>query len=129
MRISDWSSDVCSSDLRTIKAVADRSHRFVARRRAVPGPVTGGAAAAKFSARPKRSRPSFVLCLFKIIRKECLMNKFLQSLAVVAILGGSVAACSSTPKNESTGEYIDSATLTTKEIGRASCRERVCQNV
>lgn len=42
------------------------------------------------------------------------MNKFLQSLAVVAILGGSVAACSSTPTQESTGEYVDSATITTK---------------
>ena len=42
------------------------------------------------------------------------MNKILQSLAVVAILGGTVAACSSTPTQESTGEYIDSATITTK---------------
>jgi len=42
------------------------------------------------------------------------MTKFLHSLAVVAMLGGSVAACSSTPKSESTGEYIDSAAITTK---------------
>lgn len=39
-----------------------------------------------------------------------------RSLAVVMVLGGSVAlsACSSTPKQESTGEYVDSAAITTK---------------
>jgi hyperosmotically inducible protein len=43
-----------------------------------------------------------------------MMKKVLQSLAVVAMIGGSVAACSSTPTQESTGEYVDSATITTK---------------
>ncbi|MFN4278390.1 MAG: BON domain-containing protein [Ferrovibrio sp.] len=37
-----------------------------------------------------------------------------RSLAIVAMLGGAVAACSSTPKQESAGEYIDSAAITTK---------------
>lgn len=39
-----------------------------------------------------------------------------RSLAIVAMLGGAVAvsACSSTPKQESTGEYVDSATITTR---------------
>lgn len=37
-----------------------------------------------------------------------------RSLAIVALLGGGVAACSSTPKQESAGEYIDSAAITTK---------------
>lgn len=37
-----------------------------------------------------------------------------RSLAIVVMLGGGVAACSSTSKQESTGEYIDSAAITTK---------------
>ncbi|WP_341897141.1 BON domain-containing protein [Ferrovibrio terrae] len=39
-----------------------------------------------------------------------------RSLAIVAMLGGAVAvsACTSTPKQESTGEYVDSAAITTK---------------
>ena len=44
------------------------------------------------------------------------LSKFSRSLAIVAMLGGAVAvsACSSTPKQESTGEYIDSAAIITK---------------
>lgn len=44
------------------------------------------------------------------------LPQFSRSLAVIAMLGGAVAvsACSSTPKQESTGEYIDSAAITTK---------------
>jgi hyperosmotically inducible protein len=44
------------------------------------------------------------------------LSQFSRSLAVVAMLGGAVAvsACSSTPKQESTGEYVDSAAITTK---------------
>jgi hyperosmotically inducible protein len=37
-----------------------------------------------------------------------------RSLVIVAMLGGGMAACSSTPKQESAGEYIDSAAITTK---------------
>lgn len=44
------------------------------------------------------------------------LSQFSRSLAVIAMLGGAVAvsACSSTSKQESTGEYIDSAAITTK---------------
>jgi hyperosmotically inducible protein len=43
-------------------------------------------------------------------------SQFFRSLAVIAMLGGAaaVAACTSTPRQESTGEYIDSAAITTK---------------
>lgn len=37
-----------------------------------------------------------------------------RSAVVVMMLGGAVAACSSTSTRESTGEYIDSAAITTK---------------
>ncbi len=44
------------------------------------------------------------------------LSQFSRSLAVVAMLGGAMAvtACSSTPKQESTGEYVYSAAITTK---------------
>lgn len=44
------------------------------------------------------------------------LSQFSRSLAVVAMLGGAVAvsACTSTAKQESTGEYVDSAAITTK---------------
>lgn len=37
-----------------------------------------------------------------------------RSVIVVMMLGGAVAACSSSPTRESTGEYIDSAAISTK---------------
>jgi hyperosmotically inducible protein len=43
-------------------------------------------------------------------------SHFIRSLAVVVMLGGAVtvSACSSTSQRESTGEYVDSAAITTK---------------
>ncbi|WP_341703728.1 BON domain-containing protein [Ferrovibrio sp.] len=42
------------------------------------------------------------------------MNRIARSLVVIAMVAGPVAACSSTATRESTGEYIDSAAITTK---------------
>src|SRR3546814_14679738 len=42
------------------------------------------------------------------------MTHLARSFALVALLGGAVAACTSTAKQESTGEYIDSSAITTK---------------
>lgn len=43
-------------------------------------------------------------------------SHFSRSLAIVLMLGGAAAvtACSSTPTQESAGEYVDSAAITTK---------------
>ncbi|MDF2939418.1 MAG: transport-associated protein [Gammaproteobacteria bacterium] len=43
--------------------------------------------------------------------------KFKNAFAVglmCAVLGGTLAGCSSTPTNESTGQYVDSSAVTTK---------------
>lgn len=37
-----------------------------------------------------------------------------RSLLLVVLLGGAVAACTSTPQKESAGEYIDSAAITSR---------------
>lgn len=42
------------------------------------------------------------------------MTHLARSFVLVALLGGAVAACTSTAKQESTGEYIDSSAITTK---------------
>lgn len=41
-------------------------------------------------------------------------NVVFRSFLVLMLLGGSVAACSSTPTRESAGEYIDSSAITAK---------------
>lgn len=42
------------------------------------------------------------------------LSQIARSVAVVALLGAPLAACSSGPGQESTGEYIDSAAITAK---------------
>lgn len=44
------------------------------------------------------------------------LSQVSRSLVVIAMLGGAMAvsACSPTPRQESTGEYIDSSAITTK---------------
>src|SRR3546814_1109966 len=88
MRISDWSSDVCSSDLR--------------------GPARP----------PKRSKTTFHFARqpFDFKRSGFAIKSgkwFLQKCRSSALLGPSDAR----------------RHLTTDQIGRASCRERVCQYV
>lgn len=42
------------------------------------------------------------------------MFNVFRSLAVILVLGGTVAACAPTTTRESTGQYIDSASITAK---------------
>src|SRR3546814_14864078 len=97
MRISDWSSDVCSSDLGTNAGLKR---------------VSAGTEAASYTELLHVRR--------RFIHKEALRSATaLVTNAVLAtrdqrIWGEAGTACAS-----------DS----TKEIGRASCRERVCQYV
>jgi osmotically-inducible protein OsmY len=47
-------------------------------------------------------------------RKEFAMLKVLRSFAVIMLVGGMATACASTSTSESTGQYVDSATITGK---------------
>src|SRR3546814_4011632 len=101
MRISDWSSDVCSSDLLRVGAPEDGVDDppvavFVLPRQEVDGHrlavALDDAVLHQHRAAPRR-----------------LLAHNLEGLAAVAV--------------EAVGEDADA------EIGRASCRERVCQYV
>src|SRR3546814_2080869 len=85
MRISDWSSDVCSSDLRLAKATPEQ---------------------VKAAANKWLSRPAFSLTYTPGERTEGGENR-----------GGAVVAAKGAPA------------VQPDPIGRASCRERVCQYV
>src|SRR3546814_7355103 len=90
MRISDWSSDVCSSDLHTAKSCNKASACALAR---VPTTRGRGVGA------PAASRPD-------VEGNTALNAKVLRLILALVPLGAFVL-----------------------EIGRASCRERVCQYV
>src|SRR3546814_2037663 len=92
MRISDWSSDVCSSDLR-------QQHEVAAERRYVPR-------------RPERSEPQQ--------RPE----RRAQQRAP-----GEPPSADRAGHRQRSGRERKKVGKETPEIGRASCRERVCQYV
>src|SRR3546814_7632178 len=83
MRISDWSSDVCSSDLRRVQGVAASTEGG-------PAPARGLSACARY---------------------RCFV-----ALTVALVPGAPTSQPPRTQRVEG-------------EIGRASCRERVCQYV
>src|SRR3546814_11973148 len=94
MRISDWSSDVCSSDLVVARAVADRARRVDARHEQ------------QFDADEALALAVVAATLGDIARKAAGIVT-----ALACLRGG--------------GEKLAHVV----EIGRASCRERVCQYV
>src|SRR3546814_17983634 len=102
MRISDWSSDVCSSDLAVLRQPA-RWRKGRGRRRLHPQPV-GGRAMIQIQYRTQRLSMRFFMLMLVLF--------------VVQVAFGMLLAV----------QHIDTALLAGK-IGRASCRARVCQYV
>src|SRR3546814_1311221 len=97
MRISDWSSDVCSSDLISGGSMSEQKKRKIA--------ILGGGVGALTSAFYLASQPGAA-------------EKY--EITVYSIgwrLGGKCA----TGRNPEFGNRIE------EQIGRASCRERGCQ--
>src|SRR3546814_14952473 len=98
MRISDWSSDVCSSDLHTVESVETVFVRFYAGSGAVT--LSAFDIARRFLARyAPRSAP-----LFEAEREAGRSAIHLR-------------------------QHAPHEQFEVREIGRASCRERVCQYV
>src|SRR3546814_14760091 len=91
MRISDWSSDVCSSDLLT-------PARWEAAIQTMRGHI----------------RISVLHGLPQAIQKQVMGTRMTDDEYVY---------------DEDSGEWIPASELERKKIGRASCRERVCQYV
>src|SRR3546814_19602154 len=118
MRISDWSSDVCSSDLVQILAsalaVRGRHRQGVSHcaRKPLPAliPLRLPPKAARNRAypRPAGKNARFMITAIRAMFSSTI-GKFL-ALAFVALVGVAFA-------------------LSDVKIGRASCRERVCQYV
>src|SRR3546814_18004177 len=96
MRISDWSSDVCSSDL-YVRGLGDRYSLALLNGSPLPSPEP----------------------LKRVIPLDIFPSNVIDSTLVQK-------SYSATFPGEFGGGVIN---LTTKEIGRASCRERVCQYV
>src|SRR3546814_17240172 len=100
MRISDWSSDVCSSDLAFSEGTAMTAYRFQRREFLQAAPVVaGGLAFAPGAGAASAVEPPIASAAFPVGRDYPLR---------------------ATP-------FWD-VTLN-DEIGRASCRERMCQDV
>src|SRR3546814_19393040 len=109
MRISDWSSDVCSSDLRL---AAGMGHR------AVMGIADG------LGVFPQRARLVFGLAWLPLLlaRRHLPGRNIDAEDALDRIDGDDVAILDQTDR-------AADRRLGPDKIGRASCRERVCQYV
>src|SRR3546814_12218011 len=115
LRISDWSSDVCSSDLRQLRPrcqVADRGRLCIGDRKA------GGPIPLVDSCRAGR-------CVQQVsITEEAILAWVLLAIAGLLEVVWAFAMKQSYGFTKPTP-----AVLTIVKIGRASCRERVCEYV
>src|SRR3546814_3855405 len=111
MRISDWSSDVCSSDLQEIRIKRGLSYGAGSQ---MPGRREVG----PFKAATQTKNPSAAEVISLIV-------------AEMAKLGAAPAPAAEldTRKAVLVGSFGRAVETTDGKIGRASCRERVCQYV
>src|SRR3546814_5377795 len=104
MRISDWSSDVCSSDLVSGKPVSVRLGRY--------GPY----AAIGSTSEDAEEKPKFA----SLRPGQSMHTISLEEALVLFQLPRTLGDLDGVPLTVGVGRF---------EIGRASCRERVCQSV
>src|SRR3546814_18495657 len=111
MRISDWSSDVCSSDLSFIQAAAATAASVIV-------PSTWAQPAPRFAASP------VALGVIDVAGNLALTQKIFDNYAVAHKDRVSRFAIHRSPAPELAGKI-----RAMQEIGRAPRRERVCQYV
>src|SRR3546814_5108712 len=111
MRISDWSSDVCSSDLEEVRVLGE-----------LPGVVVTGEVP---DVRPWLAAADAVVAPLLLARG--VQNKLLEAMAMARPVVASSAAA--TGIDASDGEHLLVAAGAEAQIGRASRRESVCQCV
>src|SRR3546814_14755726 len=102
MRISDWSSDVCSSDLRLEQTLLDKDQLKALRK-------TEGKA--EKAAKKNKDKPAA------------------KSRVFVLDFDGDIKASATESLRHEITALLTLATPKDEEIGRASCRERECQYV
>src|SRR3546814_17377525 len=113
MRISDWSSDVCSSDLSRSNIKEMRVEPSVLRE--------------LISLRPAID-PSD--CSSGVATLDAMVSGLAPaSLAETDIMGKSTCGKGATGRNKKASPPVSTSAAQNSEIGRASCRERVCQYV
>src|SRR3546814_17929756 len=127
MRISDWSSDVCSSDLAVISAHVGRGIQLEAHGEAnEPYPAFDGAAD-RLSKRLRRYK--------RRLRDHNSKAAEAASLPARQYILAAESQDESDEESQVNGQPAVVAEMTTDipmipvTNGRASCRERVCQNV
>src|SRR3546814_10586138 len=108
MRISDWSSDVCSSDLTYKSEEAQAKRRFVA----------------DFAAATKPGLLIDLGCNTGAYSEAALEGGARRVIGFDFDQGALDQACARAEQNK-----LDFLPLHLDEIGRASCRERECQHV
>src|SRR3546814_6657421 len=126
MRISDWSSDVCSSDLPCLEMVEIGARRFRAR---IPGPMS--------TALPRASLPRPRVGVEEArLSWRVGVARNLRQLGPHAVEHGDDGPCRSEVgvlvydlKRGMLDPAASLAIAFLPEIGRASCRERVCKYV
>src|SRR3546814_14166279 len=113
MRISDWSSDVCSSDLQIFEAVSNQVQQRLAQVDGVGDVEIGGG-----------SLPAIRVDLIPFQ-----LNRY--GISLEDIRAAIEATNANRPKGAMEGDgkhyQIYTATSGRNQIGRASCRERGCQ--
>src|SRR3546814_17471286 len=112
MRISDWSSDVCSSDLLAVLIDADNASSRIATRLFEEIAKIGEASVRRIYGDFSGTR----------------LKSWAEVLSTHAIRAQQNFAYT-TGKNASDIALVIDAMDLLHKIGRASCRERVCQNV
>src|SRR3546814_13485283 len=124
MRISDWSSDVCSSDLAVYEQVAKdvRDFHTSALKLAQGGGLLSADQVAAFS------RDRYYIPFYRVDENDDAALPFTrrglshQSSGIKQLKGGSQAL------NDPIANMLANVSRLV-ELGRASCRERVCQYV
>src|SRR3546814_6093096 len=115
MRISDWSSDVCSSDLaeQRIGGHPGRSHNAQT--------FEFGALVARIQRR-RELQPATKL---KLVNERCVAGLVRRGRKIVAEIRRHLRRCA----DEVGDPAVEQRAARLEKIGSASCRERVCQYV
>src|SRR3546814_14813339 len=125
MRISDWSSDVCSSDLYPRDAERIRVGQKVA--------VRSLSGEARLSAEVEAILPTADLAsqtlMAHVHMPASAAQQFRRGLGVEGSFAVAEAQVTLAVRTQAIQRFRDFAVVFAKDIGRASWRERVCQNV
>src|SRR3546814_12347441 len=126
MRISDWSSDVCSSDLR---ATDDIAGKITAIQQATKGSVFANQSIQQTIVDVQESAQRIRDAMDAQAQTVTSITAAVDETALAADSMSSTIASIRNDSGMVAGEISVLSEKFAKKIGRASCRERVCQEV